>query len=341
MTIISGPSDNETTSERFMTRGGKLRRFRTYVFEHKIRSFFYLILGVIVLDIMYLSILWPNWDRLAKGPIQESRFIREFKARQADLPKNKAIPVVWLPRENLGLSSRALRVFIMAEDSRFYEHHGVDLEALKLAFEYNWKKGAIGLGGSTITQQTVKNMFLSFSRNPLRKFHEILLALAMDHNLSKKRVLTIYLNIAEFGPGIFGLEAAARHYFHASSSTLTTGQLVALAASLPSPRKNNPATHTRSFARRQNKIGRVVDRYVAAVEPHPTAAAVQPSSPQNGTPPVAISGAPVVPPQTGEIAASPVKEVEPSASVRDELQELNFDASREDDRDETQDASAE
>jgi monofunctional biosynthetic peptidoglycan transglycosylase len=149
-----------------------------------------------------------------------------------------------------------IRAAIAAEDSRFYQHEGVDFDALKEAMEYNLSEQRMAYGASTISQQTVKNIFLSPSRNPLRKWHEFLLTLGMERNLTKKRILEHYLNLAEFGKGIYGVEAAARYYWGIPAYRLTSRQAIELAATLPSPVKNNPRTRTKSFQKRVKRIRR-------------------------------------------------------------------------------------
>ena len=149
-----------------------------------------------------------------------------------------------------------IRALVVAEDSRFYSHKGIDTEALKEAIEYNLSEKRIRYGASTISQQTVKNIFLSPSRNPLRKYHELLLTLGMERNLTKKRILELYLNVAEFGRGIYGVDAAARYYWGKSAANLTVKQAIELAATLPSPVKHNPKSRTKLFQRRVNKISR-------------------------------------------------------------------------------------
>jgi membrane peptidoglycan carboxypeptidase len=124
--------------------------------------------------------------------------------------------------------------------------------------KYNWKHKKIALGASTISQQTAKNMFLSLSRNPMRKFQELLLTFLLEAKLSKAQILHVYLNIAEFGPGIYGIEAAARNYYHTSAYNLSTMQAGELAASLPSPKKHNPRTRTRFFKRHVSRLSRAL-----------------------------------------------------------------------------------
>ena len=130
------------------------------------------------------------------------------------------------------------------------------MESLKAAMEYNLSEKKFIYGGSTISQQTVKNIFLSPSRNPLRKWHELLLTIGMERNLTKKRILELYLNVAEFGRGIYGVEAAAKYYWGISAARLSSRQAIQLAATLPSPVSNNPDTRTKSFNRRVKKISR-------------------------------------------------------------------------------------
>jgi monofunctional biosynthetic peptidoglycan transglycosylase len=206
----------------------------------------------VLADVFYLTTLWPDWDKIAEGPIPRSNFIERYEAEaEADpsAPRLRwyPVPLRWIPHH-------VRRAVIVAEDARFYEHNGIDLTAMKEAMDYNLEQGEIRYGASTISQQTVKNLFLSASRDPLRKWHELVLTLGMEAKLKKSRILAIYLNDAEFGPGIYGVEAAARHYWGMSVRNLNQAQAVELAATLPSPRKDNPATRSRSFLHRLAKI---------------------------------------------------------------------------------------
>jgi len=149
-----------------------------------------------------------------------------------------------------------IRALIVAEDARFYSHGGIDTDALKDVMEYNLLKKQFIYGGSTISQQTIKNIFLTPSRNPLRKWHELVLTIGMEMNLTKSRILSLYLNIAEFGRGIYGVNAAAQFYWGIPASRMSVHQAVELAATLPSPVKNNPNTRTRFFLKRVKKISR-------------------------------------------------------------------------------------
>lgn len=213
------------------------------------------VLAILVLmDIGYLVGIWPDWELYAEGPIRSSSFIRQY---EFELPGHPDWPRLrWNPVPIEVIPPSMIRAVIVAEDARFYEHEGVDIDALKEAMEHNLSKKRLAYGGSTISQQTVKNVFLSPSRNPLRKWHELVLTLGMERNLSKKRILEHYLNVAEFGRGIYGVDAAARYYWKVPASALTSRQAIELAASLPSPVKNNPRTRTRLFQNRVNRIRR-------------------------------------------------------------------------------------
>ena len=213
-----------------------------------------LLLLVVIIDVGYLISIWPDWGLHKQGPVQPSNFIRDYaqlKHEHGEWPE-----LSWIQTPIEEISEHMIRALIVAEDSRFYAHAGIDVEAFQAAMEENLSRKRFLYGGSTISQQTVKNMFLSASRNPLRKWHELVITIAMERNLSKRRILELYLNVAEFGRGIYGVEAAAQHYWGISSSELSTRQAIELAATLPSPVMHNPATRTRTFESRVQKISR-------------------------------------------------------------------------------------
>ncbi|MCH7509476.1 MAG: monofunctional biosynthetic peptidoglycan transglycosylase [Proteobacteria bacterium] len=209
---------------------------------------------LVVMDLGYLIGIWPDWDLYAEGPIQRSSFISSYEFelhRHQDWPRLR-----WNPVRIETVPRGMIRALIVAEDANFYSHQGVDIDALKEAMEYNLSEKRLVYGASTISQQTVKNVFLSSSRNPLRKWHELVLTIAMERSLSKKRILEHYINVAEFGRGIYGVDAAARYYWGIPASRLSDRQAIELAATLPSPVDNNPETRTKSFERRVRKIRR-------------------------------------------------------------------------------------
>jgi monofunctional biosynthetic peptidoglycan transglycosylase len=219
--------------------------------------------ALVLLDCLYLAWIWPSWESLAKGPAPKSAFIESYEASLArgdDIP-----PLRFQPVPLSRIARTVQRAVVVAEDSRFFQHDGVDVEALRDAIDENLEQRRIVLGGSTISQQTAKNLFLSPGRTPLRKWHELLLTMAMERHLEKRRILELYLNVAQFGEGVFGVEAAARHYWGTSAAALTTRQAAELAAALPSPVKHNPDTRTPRFERRVRKIIRFLARTSAPV----------------------------------------------------------------------------
>ena len=217
-----------------------------------------LLLLALLLDAAYLYTIWPDWDNYRSGPIKASRFIETYRQQASlrDWPRLR-----WNPVAIESMPRNVLRAVIAAEDARFYDHDGVDLEALGEAMEYNLSRQRLVYGGSTISQQTVKNLFLTPSRNPLRKWHELLLTLAMESYLPKRRILEYYLNVAEFGRGIYGVDAAARYYWSVPVAYIGSAEAIELAATLPSPVNNNPRQRTRAFEQRVKKIRRFVDAH--------------------------------------------------------------------------------
>jgi len=152
------------------------------------------------------------------------------------------------------ISPNLRRAVLVAEDSAFWQHDGVDLEQLKESIEINLARGQFVRGASTITQQLAKNLYLSPSRNPFRKLRELFIARQLEGELSKRRILEIYLNVVEWGDGIFGAEAAARAYFGKPASALSAEEAALLAGALINPRVHNPGKPTRRLKRRQEII---------------------------------------------------------------------------------------
>jgi len=160
---------------------------------------------------------------------------------------------------SLGSLSRYLRAAVIyAEDYNFYRHDGVDWDAIEHAVAADWNKGAMAIGGSTITQQLAKNLYLSPKRSVVRKLREVLIAYALERELSKQRILEIYLNVVEWGDGIFGAEAAARAWFHRSAQSLTPAQAIRLAIALPNPIKRAPDVRDTDLTRKAVRLTRLL-----------------------------------------------------------------------------------
>jgi monofunctional biosynthetic peptidoglycan transglycosylase len=152
------------------------------------------------------------------------------------------------------ISQDLKRAVLVAEDDAFWQHEGVDLEQLQESLETDWTRGRFVRGGSTITQQLAKNLYLSPAKDPLRKLRELIIARRLEAELKKARILELYLNVIEWGDGIYGVEAATRAYFHMSAAELGPPESALLAAAIVSPRLLNPARPTARLVKRQQLI---------------------------------------------------------------------------------------
>ncbi len=158
----------------------------------------------------------------------------------------------WVPLSKI--SPYLVKAVLIAEDDRFWKHEGFDYEAIQKAIEKDLKAKKFKFGGSTITQQLARNLYLSPEKSVLRKVSEAVITWRMEKVLPKKRILEIYLNVVEWGDGIFGVEAASRHYYGKASSELSPEQAARLASVLPNPRKYNPLGDQRYVINRSNLI---------------------------------------------------------------------------------------
>ena len=160
------------------------------------------------------------------------------------------------------------RAVLVAEDDAFWQHEGVDFEQLQESIEIDWARGKFSRGGSTITQQLAKNLYLSPSKNPLRKLRELIIARRLEAELKKARILELYLNVIEWGDGVYGVESAARAYFQKPAAELGPSEAALLAAAIVNPRLLNPAHPTSRLIRRQQLILR---RMGAVIPPQESA----------------------------------------------------------------------
>ena len=171
---------------------------------------------------------WVKFDPASSSFMEDRLEVMQDRNPDAEL-KHK-----WVPYGNI--SNHLKRALIAAEDARFVDHEGFDWEGIAKAYQKNMKKGRVVAGGSTISQQLAKNLFLSTKRTPWRKGEEVLITLMLESVMDKRRIFEIYLNVIEWGDGVFGAEAAARHYFGVRASQLTAEQAARLAAMVPNPR---------------------------------------------------------------------------------------------------------
>jgi monofunctional glycosyltransferase len=208
--------------------------------------------AVVFLYLSYLYLSLPDVRRLAERNPDTTAFIelRADEARAAGKAPRRVQR--WIRYERI--SNNLRRAVLVAEDSAFWQHDGVDVEQLKESIEQSLEKGRQLRGGSTITQQLAKNLYLSPSRSPIRKLRELLITRKLEASLTKRRILELYLNVIEWGDGIYGAEAAARTYFGASATSLSAPQAALLAAAIINPRVHSPARPTTRLRRRQQII---------------------------------------------------------------------------------------
>ncbi|MBI5298782.1 MAG: monofunctional biosynthetic peptidoglycan transglycosylase [Deltaproteobacteria bacterium] len=184
-------------------------------------------LGIIWLLFLHSSLTLPEIDLLKIENPTMTAFMQRYDGKAP-------LQYRFVPYPEI--SSYLKRAVVIAEDSSFFEHSGFDWKAIQKAAEKNWEEKEFVRGGSTITQQLAKNLYLSPSKNPFRKLKEIIITLELERKLSKQRILELYLNVVEWGEGIYGAEAAAQYYFNTKASNLSPYQACWLAAILPKPR---------------------------------------------------------------------------------------------------------
>lgn len=217
------------------------------------------LLGRLVLLALAMALTWHAWAYAqlwwwqSHAPTSTAFMSARLDALQADNPK-ATLKHTWVPYARISTSLK--RAVMVAEDSGFMQHEGFDWDGIEAAWQKNLKKGRIVAGGSTISQQLSKNLFLSGARSPLRKGEEAIITLMLEQRLDKRRIFEIYLNVIEWGNGVFGAEAAARHYFGVSAANLSPQQAAKLAAMIPNPRYYDTHRNTRYLNRRTATISK-------------------------------------------------------------------------------------
>jgi len=200
----------------------------------------------------------PDVAKLRDRTPASTSFIELRKARLRAEGRSDRIERIVVPLSRISPLLR--RAVVVAEDANFYSHHGVDWLATKAAVETDIEKKRWRLGGSTITQQLAKNLYLSPARTPWRKLREIAIASMIDRRLSKRRILELYLNSIEWGERIYGAEAASLHYFGHPASALSPREAAQLAAMIPAPRRFDPRRPSRRLERRTARILLAIER---------------------------------------------------------------------------------
>ncbi len=203
-------------------------------------------------------LVFPRISTLVKTAPRESAFMK-YRVRQWRRDGIKRKPVrIWVPYSRI--SPYLKKAVLISEDDKFWKEGGFDLEAMQKAAEKDMEAGRFKFGASTITQQLAKNLFLSPAKNPIRKIKEAILTWRLEKTLSKRRILELYLNYVEWGNGIFGAEAASRHYFGKPASALSPMEAARLAACLPNPIRFSPVARKGFVERRSQTIYKIMAR---------------------------------------------------------------------------------
>ncbi|MDR3395478.1 MAG: monofunctional biosynthetic peptidoglycan transglycosylase [Parasulfuritortus sp.] len=195
----------------------------------------------------FTAVLWWKYFNPANSAFMEAGLDR-LQAKNPDAELRHK----WVDYSHISINLK--RAVVAAEDSRFLEHDGFDWEGMQKAMEKNIKKGHIVAGGSTISQQLAKNLFLSASRNPLRKIQEAVITVMIEQVWGKRRILEVYMNMIEWGNGIYGAEAASHRYFKTSAAGLGPSQAALMAAMIPDPRYYETHRAARGLLYRQGII---------------------------------------------------------------------------------------
>ncbi len=210
-----------------------------------------IVLPMVIVLVAQLYFFAQIWWWVDHNPDSTSFMRRQLSVLQEKNPTAK-LQYKWVPYGRI--SNNLKRAIIASEDSNFSEHEGVDWDALQKAYEKNSRKGKVVAGGSTITQQLAKNLFLSGERSYLRKMQELIITYMLEFWMNKERIFEIYLNVVEWGNGVFGAEAAAQHYYGMPAANLGASQAARLAVMLPNPRFFDKRQASGYLARRTGLI---------------------------------------------------------------------------------------
>lgn len=205
-----------------------------------------------------INLVYPDVSGLKKHHPKKTAFMEYREKQWARAGRQKEIDQRWVPLKRI--SPYLVKAVIIAEDDKFWRHEGFDFVAMQKALEKDIKLKRFKAGGSTISQQLAKNLYLSPSKNPIRKLKEAILTWRIERTLSKKRIVELYLNVAEWGDGIFGIEAASRHYYGKHASALSAEEAARLASVLPNPIRFKPRGGSRYVRHRSAYIYRIMVR---------------------------------------------------------------------------------
>jgi monofunctional biosynthetic peptidoglycan transglycosylase len=219
-----------------------------------LRTLAVLLLLLVAAVVAWEALTWPDVAALARRNPPTTAFIERYRARQRAADRDDRVQRVWVAHG--AIAPGVKRAVLVGEDINFFSHRGFDFGEIRLAVTKAVEDGAPPRGASTITQQLAKNLWLSPSRNPLRKLEEAILTWQLERTLPKRRIFELYLNVVEFGPGVYGVEAASRRYFGRPASEVADDEAAELAASLPSPMTWHPGSSRPGYRRHVESIKR-------------------------------------------------------------------------------------
>jgi len=202
--------------------------------------------------------IYPNVAYLKKNCPRKTAFMEYREKVWKEKGIKKKITNTWVPLSSI--SPYVMKAVIIAEDDKFWSHDGFDFEAMQKALEKDIKKKKFKAGGSTISQQLAKNLYLSPAKNPVRKIKEAILTWRLERQLSKRRIMELYLNVVEWGDGVFGIEAAARKHYGKSAAGLTAREAAELAAVIPNPRRYKTDGTSRYVENQSERIYQIMVR---------------------------------------------------------------------------------
>ena len=293
-----GPSGSASTPSGSEGRIPFPRRLTGWMRKHKAYTALLLILALLLAELA--GIPWLAVARLKTQNPGETALMRQRGAEAEAAGKPFRVTQTWIPLSRI--PKRLVDAVIVAEDGTFFTHGGVDWFEVRESLEKDIHEGRAARGASTITQQLAKNLFLSTSKDPVRKVKELIITFLMEQELDKDRILEIYLNIVEWGPGVFGVEAASETYFGAHAENLTLDQAARLAAVIPSPIRHRPDGEGKYVLRRKEIVlGRMGARNMVPAPPGTTLAGA-------AVPPRDYSA--VIPGAPGETAGEDTMEID-------------------------------
>ena len=224
------------------------------------------VLALLVFFVMDVGryFFYPNIAALSKNRPGKTAFMEYRENMWKKKGIKKKISTSWAPLSQI--SPYAMKAVIIAEDDKFWDHEGFDFEAMQKALEKDIKKKKFKAGGSTISQQLAKNLYLTPDKNPIRKIKEAILTWRIERQLSKRRIMELYLNVAEWGDGMFGIGAAARKYYGKSAVGLGPREAAELAAALPNPRRFRPDGSSQYASNRADRIYQIMVRRGIVIE---------------------------------------------------------------------------